>query len=255
MRRFALQIVVIMCLSWVGDTRSDTNYVITSYNVNGELTFNQHAFGTNYSVEWSPTASGPWTNTWKQLRNITPTGSTHTVCVPMMYRVTAELPPYDIMIKKSFDDQGSVYISTNDNEAGLLIGTQTHDIYTPEIFMTNLTSGVTNYLHIQASDSGIIAGILAEVLINNMQFCFVDSSRHLLTQSNVWRLSRTGFGSNYEPPSVINLNQEKYYQAMVNWHEVPGISSNAAWIWSGNQYDLNVTRYFSLEVIPVQSNR
>jgi formylglycine-generating enzyme required for sulfatase activity len=55
----------------------------------GELSFPVVPGYTNYTVEWAPTAQGPWTNSWEQLKQLTPSGATQTVRVPMFYRVRA----------------------------------------------------------------------------------------------------------------------------------------------------------------------
>ena len=66
---------------------------ITALSKNGQLTFSTVPGFTNYFVEWAPTAEGPWTNSWEQLRILQPAANTITVSVPMFYRVAARGTP------------------------------------------------------------------------------------------------------------------------------------------------------------------
>lgn len=67
-----------------------SNLVITAFESTGQLTFEQINNAMEYTVEWAPSAGGPWTNTWQSLVHI-PTSTEHriTVSVPMCYRVVA----------------------------------------------------------------------------------------------------------------------------------------------------------------------
>jgi len=64
-------------------------FAIQSLGV-GRLTFNEAATTGTYRVEWAPSPTGPWTNTWKALATIVAKGSGIVTCtVPMCYRVVA----------------------------------------------------------------------------------------------------------------------------------------------------------------------
>ena len=66
------------------------DFKIQSFNGTGQLTFNEISTATVYRVEWAPTPSGPWTNSWDALAAIAATGSGSVTCsVPMCYRVVA----------------------------------------------------------------------------------------------------------------------------------------------------------------------
>ena len=51
---------------------------------------------TNYTIEWAPTANGPWTNSWDSLRLLQPTANSLTVSVPMFFRVVAKGLPVTV---------------------------------------------------------------------------------------------------------------------------------------------------------------
>jgi hypothetical protein len=61
---------------------------ITSFDRNGVLSWTNSVSSINtFTVEWAPSAGGPWTNDWSSLRNIINTQSLYSVAVPMFYRV------------------------------------------------------------------------------------------------------------------------------------------------------------------------
>jgi hypothetical protein len=68
--------------------------VIDGLQANGSLSWNGDATNfSRYHIEWSPTASGPWSASWNSLTNLTPSNGTMTVAVPMFYRVVGRLVP------------------------------------------------------------------------------------------------------------------------------------------------------------------
>jgi len=77
-------------LAMGGTTGWAAEFAIQSFDGTGKLSFNRVATAETYRVEWAPTPSGPWTNTWAALANIGQfaTGS-YTCSVPMCYRVVA----------------------------------------------------------------------------------------------------------------------------------------------------------------------
>ena len=60
-------IAISVCMSIA--VRADTNIVITSFHGNGELVW-QGSNMTSYTVQWAPSASGPWTSSWSPLADI-----------------------------------------------------------------------------------------------------------------------------------------------------------------------------------------
>ena len=76
----------------VHGVRAETNLVITSFQGNGELSWSAPTNLESVTVEWSPTASGPWSSSWNQLVALPNTNAVRTVSVPMFYRVVGKLP-------------------------------------------------------------------------------------------------------------------------------------------------------------------
>jgi formylglycine-generating enzyme required for sulfatase activity len=68
--------------------------VIESLSHNGELVCTNLAPGTMATVEWAPTATGPWTNSWEHLAAVmVDSNGAMRVSVPMFYRVRGEPAP------------------------------------------------------------------------------------------------------------------------------------------------------------------
>lgn len=61
--------------------------VITSFNGNGALTWQDGCDHGYHTVEWASTPTGVWYHSWADLINLAATGGTNTVTVPMFYRV------------------------------------------------------------------------------------------------------------------------------------------------------------------------
>lgn len=254
MRTVAWCVLVAGFLAAAGGTRAGTNPVISSFAENGEVSFSPHPFGTNHWVEWAPSASGPWTNSWDKLRNIVPTGRTHTISVPMFYRVVCSTASNEVQVKLTVDNRFWLYVSTNDSVTGTLIGSKIVDNYDYVAVVLDpiaLVPGVTNYLHIVAQDVGVIAGLLGEFYLNTPSFRFLNGRNYIVSCSNGWWVSRTGFGNNYEAPAEINANRQELFVPYSNWPEIHSLSRDAIWIWTGNQFNIGVTRYFSLPIVPV----
>ena len=72
---------------------ADTNIIIRAFSGNGMLSWTAGSSVASATIEWAPTASGPWTNTWVGLVDIPNTGATCTVAVPMFYRVIGKPAP------------------------------------------------------------------------------------------------------------------------------------------------------------------
>jgi hypothetical protein len=152
------------------------------------------------------------------------------------------------------DNRFWMYITTNDTETGTFLASKVNDAfdYTSTVLTpVALVPGVTNYVHIVAQDVGIIAGLLAQAWLNTPSFRFLNGQDTILSGTNGWLVSRTGFGENYETPAEIVLNRQELWVLDVTWAEIPGISRDAMWIWTGSQFDINVTRYFTLPIVPV----
>ena len=82
-------------LSVVGALGQIQGLTIQSFNGAGQLAFNVDGSATNYCIEWASSPSGPWTNTWTHLLNLSvPITGVVTCSVPMFYRVVAAPKPY-----------------------------------------------------------------------------------------------------------------------------------------------------------------
>jgi len=60
---------------------------IRSFSGNGQLTWTNTFTNALYSVEWAPTVTGAWTDTWASLKGFAVGGPVSTAQVPMFYRV------------------------------------------------------------------------------------------------------------------------------------------------------------------------
>lgn len=70
------------------------NPLISSLGQNGQLGADNLLPGSVASVEWAPSLSGPWTNSWKGLESVVVDSSGRIqVSVPMFYRVRGTPPP------------------------------------------------------------------------------------------------------------------------------------------------------------------
>jgi hypothetical protein len=172
----------------------------------------------------------------------------------MFYRVVCSTATNELQVKLTVDNRFWLYVSTNDSQTGTLIASKIVDDYdyvAVVLSPISLVPGVTNYIHIVAQDVGIIAGLLGEFYLNTPSFRFLNGQNYIVSCSNGWFVSRTGFGENYEAPAEINANRQELFVSGTNWPEIPSLSRDAIWIWTGNQYDVNVIRYFSLPIVPV----
>jgi PEP-CTERM motif len=117
-----------------------------------------------------------------------------------------------------------LYISTSDAVLGTLVGTGNNWQVTYSLNAT-LTPGVTNYLHIVATDSGAPAGFLGEFALSDNSFQFANGTQNLLTSTADWNVSTTGFGGSYATGIDLGAN------GVGPWGTRPNIDANAHWIW------------------------
>ena len=79
--------------------------VISGFQRDGRLEFNQVPFAKHYRVDWAPAPGADWTNTWDALNDIMPTGGeTIAVRVATTYRVVATLFEHVIYSSESVED-------------------------------------------------------------------------------------------------------------------------------------------------------
>ena len=145
--------------------------------------------------------------------------------------------PGQLNVTMTVDDSFTLYISTDDNVLGTFVGTGNNWQQNYQ-FTAAVTPGVTNFIHVVAVDGGYVAGFAGVFNIVSGNFRFENSTNQLDTaERNYWSVSRTGFGQNYEVPTLSNYT----------W---PNSFLNGRAIWTNNGYDLNTTRYFSCKIIP-----
>jgi hypothetical protein len=149
------------------------------------------------------------------------------------------------------DDDYSVYISTDDNAPGTLLGEGAGDVdplswKQPLTFTYDLTPGVTYYLHVVAWDLyGLRSGFLGEFWLSDDAFDFANAAQHMVTDSASWNISGIGFGVDYNSPDEIGPNAS----TTAPWScRIWDISADALWIWSNGGLDF-ATRYFSSAII------
>jgi hypothetical protein len=148
----------------------------------------------------------------------------------------------------SADDTFSVYVSVNNGVLGTLVHTGDLNWETVEPVSAALTPGVTNYLHIVASDTrGSIAGFLGQITLSDAQFHFANGTQNLVTNTTNWAVGQ-GSGPWFAPgatPSSYGPNGSVGFA----WPLVVGVSTSAEWIWWGNNRELG-TAFFSTEITP-----
>jgi hypothetical protein len=145
------------------------------------------------------------------------------------------------------DDSFTLYLSTDDAVIGTKITGPVGNLKTITNLDINLASGVTNYIHVIAKDTGsAIAGFAGIFEIIGTSFKFENDSQKLdTTELNYWSVSKAGFGTAYETPTrSVDTNR--------NWANfgVGGQFLTNYAIWTNKGHDFKVYRYFSAKVIP-----
>ncbi|WP_306395262.1 PEP-CTERM sorting domain-containing protein [Telluria beijingensis] len=144
------------------------------------------------------------------------------------------------------DNKYTMYLSTSDSQNGTRIG-GVDNYNAVNSFSTGLTAGTDYYLHIFAEDTGGIAGMLGQFSLTGTNFQFANGTQNLLTNTINWSASTTGFGKNYATPSAATAQQIKE-----SWGSTNGISSDAQWIWAGDNWNNNKA-YFSTKISAVKA--
>lgn len=138
------------------------------------------------------------------------------------------------------DNYFTAYLSTNDTILGTPIGSGTN---WPTTYPVGgpLTGGVTNYLHILATDSGPPAMFIGQFSLSDAGFSFSNGTQYLLTNISNWQVSKTGFGLAYAVPTDEGQN------GCCIWGTQVAVDASAHYIWAnvtGN------TVYFSTPITP-----
>lgn len=98
------------------------------------------------------------------------------------------------------DDYADIFISTDDTQQGSLIGSTSFFSGPLQTITSNLTSGITNYIHILVQNYGGPDSIAGEFTLIGSGFEFSNGKQFLSTTPSTVNLSATGFGVDYQVP-------------------------------------------------------
>ncbi|MEW6218482.1 MAG: PEP-CTERM sorting domain-containing protein [Thermodesulfobacteriota bacterium] len=144
------------------------------------------------------------------------------------------------------DNGFSLYVSTDPNALGTLVGSGDSWPTTYSFSAIPLTAGVTNYIHVVGVDWGGIAGFIGDFTLSDAGFSFANGTQHLATDTSNWTVYTDGFGGTAGTLTVANGTN-----GVGPWGWRNDIDANAAWIWTNHGYDVNTTRYFATALQPV----
>lgn len=93
--------MLFFCSNWFCSygSQSKIQTEISSFESNGRLSFSRVDYAEKYHIEWAPSPSGPWNDSWDELKDIPPfSQEIYTISVPMLpestfYRVVTTLQP------------------------------------------------------------------------------------------------------------------------------------------------------------------
>lgn len=94
---------------WCGRLAAQSNLVIVEATLGGTLTWTAPPYIQTFSVEWAPTLTGPWTNSWASLVNLPNTNEYGSAQLPVFYRVTGR--PYPGLLLHGDGADGSTAIA------------------------------------------------------------------------------------------------------------------------------------------------
>lgn len=144
----------------------------------------------------------------------------------------------------SADDHVSYYISTDPNALGTLVGSSASWTGTYN-FLTTLTSGVTNYLHLVVKNTGGWGGLLGAFSLSDSNFAFANGTQQMLTGDAGISQNLTGFGT------AGNATVSEGANGVAPWGTYAGYGNlTPQWIWnydSRNSSDTN-TVFFSAQI-------
>lgn len=139
------------------------------------------------------------------------------------------------------DNDHSVFLSTDDNVQGDLISVGVDNWKVTDTFSKDLVAGTDYFLHIYASDRGVVAGFLGDFTLEGNKHVFSNGLTEILTNTVDWKVATDGW-INY---SNVGMSDGKNGEG--KWGEIAGVDSNATWIWSDDGC-INCQRYFSLAI-------
>jgi hypothetical protein len=145
------------------------------------------------------------------------------------------------------DNAYVLYVSTDDTALGTQVGSQ-DDWTATGNFVFDLQPGVTNYIHVAATNWEGPGGLLGDLTLTDNAFQFANNSQSVLTTAAYWNVSKTGFGTDYFVPTEEWINGGGPWWGGPYFH----ISLCAEWLWDAD-FEFVGTLYFSTPVMPVAS--
>ncbi len=146
------------------------------------------------------------------------------------------------------DNSFSLYISEDDSQLGTLVASGDNWMVAYS-FTHTLTPGRTQYIHVKASDVGVVSGFLGSFRLSDNSFAFNNGGQSLLTNTSGWTVYTDRFGGTR---GTITL-ADGFFGSAKNgggWTRHATIDTNAYWIWTNRGLDINCTRYFSAPINP-----
>ena len=143
----------------------------------------------------------------------------------------------------SVDNGYEIYLSTSDDQQGVLFG-QANNWYGTYSDTFTLTPGTSYYLHVYAYDQGGIAGLLGDFALTGTTHTFANGLTNLTTDTTHWFGNTTGFNGSYGAVSGLGVD------GVGPWGNRYNIDDNATWIWSGDAWNDNAA-YFSTKITAV----
>lgn len=161
------------------------------------------------------------------------------------------------------DNIFTAYVATQaDNSDGVLVAGPDSDWTTFAGFSTSLTAGVTNYLNIavqnipngQSFTGGNPGALIGRFLLDDDNFAFANGLQELLTDTENWVVSDTGFGVDPETPVSVGVNDGSFiWNTNANGgNPFTQVPEAAQFIWSDNQCT-DCTVYFTAAISPADT--
>lgn len=146
--------------------------------------------------------------------------------------------PAVLDVAMSVDDTFELYVSTDDAMQGMFVG-GAGDWGRLHNFSCEFVPGVVNYIHVVGHDvHGVVGGFAGLFELTDDRFEFENGTQTLDTADfDEWQVSRTGFGLDYEMPTL----------SQYTWH-CSHMDGRA--IWTNNGHDVYTARYFSVPAFP-----
>jgi hypothetical protein len=158
------------------------------------------------------------------------------------------------------DNSFSVYLSTDDNQIGDLLGTGNNWRQSYSISAT--LTAATYYLHVVAHNEGgpAVPGSNPDAILGQFSlsgnYRFANGTTSLLTNTTDWRANDTSTPGNWTAPSGTPITfvngtngAPNIWTANNGGNPVSGISQSAQWIWSSP--DVTGDAFFSTTISAV----